>query len=170
MRKEVLRSLRECFKRELEKGGKFSKTPNSSGSAGADLYVWRFSRDLNFFVYLLPNPKSYRDSFMIEIAWSSGEFPRKDALQDSRGLNGLSDGRVRLPVLWRERWESAVEPWWKLGGSVSLGSTEEFYSEEETRRRLARVPERVADALEKINQYALPLFERIASERQLGHH
>lgn len=168
MRKQVLRSLREIFKHELESDGTFSKISNGSESAGADVYVWHFSRDLNFFVYLLPNPKSYRDSFMVELAWSSSEFPKNAALQKNKELKSFSDGRIRLPVLWREQWASAVEPWWELGDSLSAESSEEFYSEEETRRRLARVPESVTNVLEKIKKYALPFFERIASERELG--
>jgi hypothetical protein len=170
MRKQVLRSVREGFRRELVSDGKFSKLMNSLESTGADVYVWRFSRDLSFFVYLLPNPKSYHDSFMVELAWSSGEFPKNAALQHDQELNCVSDGRIRLPVLWREQWASAVEPWWELGSPLSAESSEEFYSEEETRRRLARVPETVTDALAKIKQYALPFFERIVSERELGKH
>ena len=168
MRKQVLRSLREVFRRELEGGGKFFKISNGSESTGADAYVWHFSRDLNFFIYLLPNPKSYRDSFMVELAWSSGEFPKNAPLQHNQELHGVSDGRIRLPVLWREQWASALEPWWEIGSSLSAESSEEFYSAEETRRRLARVPESVTDALGKIREYALPFFERIASERELG--
>jgi hypothetical protein len=168
MRKQVLRLLRENFKRELESGGKFLQSAEHRGSPGSDLYVWKFSQGLNFFVYLLPNPKSYHDAFMIELGWSSGVlFPSHAPLQNKQRLDLRSEGRVRLPSLWREQWTSAVEPWWEVGRSLAADTGEEFYTEEETARRVAKVPELVADAIEKLQTYGTPLFNKIAAERDV---
>jgi hypothetical protein len=167
MRKQVLRVLRENFKRELESGGKFLQAAENRGSAGSDLYMYKFSPDLNFFVYLLPNPKSYHDTFMVELGWSSEAlFPSHAPLQNKQRLSLRSDGRIRLPSLWREHWTSAIEPWWECGCSLAADTGNEFYTEEETRRRVARVPALVADAMEKLRQYGVPFFERIAAERR----
>lgn len=166
MRKQVLRRLREEFKQKIEAGGKFLHSADIGRTPGSDLYIWKCSSELNFFVYLLPNPKSYRDSFMVELGWSSGVlFPRNAPMQNTQRLDLCVDGRIRLPSLWREHWASALEPWWETGHSLAADMGEEFYSDEETLRRVAKVPELVADALAKIEKYGIPFFHRIASER-----
>lgn len=169
MRKQVLRRLREEFKRKIEASGKFLHSADNGGAAGSDLYIWKFSPELNFFVYLLPNPKSYRDTFMVELGWSSGTlFPRSAPMQNKQRLDLCADGRIRLPSLWREQWASALEPWWETGHSLAADTGGEFYAEEETKRRVAKVPELVADAIQKLQKYGMPLFERVAAERHTG--
>jgi hypothetical protein len=167
MRKQVLRLLREHFKRELESGGKFLLATEKRGSADSDVYVWKLSEDLTFFVYLLPNPKSYRDTFMVELGWSKGpSFPRHEPLTNKQRLDVLHDGRIRLPSLWRDQWKSALEPWWEAGSSISASTREDFYAEEETVRRVAEVPRLVADAMDKLQEHGIPLFQRIVAERE----
>lgn len=164
MRKEVLRAVRETFRRKIENGGRFQHAEDR-GAHGSDIYVWKLSDDLNCFVYLLPSPKSYQDAFVIELGWSgSPSFPATSRLQNKSRLDFQSDGRIRLPGLWREQWKSALEPWWELGrGPSVLGDA--FYSEEETLRRVARVPEAVADAIDKLEKYGIPFLHRVAEER-----
>jgi hypothetical protein len=165
MRKEVLRAVRENFRRTIESGGRFRRAEDR-GDPGSDIYVWKFSDDLNCFVYLLPNPKSYKDAFMIELGWSSGpSFPATTRLQNKSRLDFQSDGRIRLPSLWREQWKSALEPWWELGRRLSMDFGDAFDSEEETLSRVARVPEAVADAINKLEEYGIPFFHRVAQER-----
>ena len=165
MRKELIRAVRATFRQAIESGGRFEYT-KERGAAGSDIYIWRFSADLNFFLYLLPSLKSYHDRFIIELGWSTGHaFPAKAALQNKQRLDLKSDGRIRLPSLWREKWKSAVEPWWKLGDSL-VESGDAFDSEDETRRRLAQVPEVVSEVVDKLGEYGMPFFQRIAEERR----
>jgi len=165
MRKELVRAVRETFRQAIERGRRFTYT-KERGAAGSDIYVWRYSANLNFFLYLLPSPKSYHDRFMIELAWSNGtSFPERAPLQNKQRLDLESDGRIRLPSLWREQWKSALEPWWELGPSA-VNSGEAFDTEEEIGRRLARVPAVVSDVVEKLGEYGIPFFQRIAEERQ----
>ena len=98
MRNQVLRRLREEFKQKIEAGGKFLHSVDNGDTPGSDLYIWKFSPELNFFVYLLPNPKSYHDTFMVELGWSSRrKFPRQAPMQNKQRLNLRADGRIRLP-------------------------------------------------------------------------
>ena len=165
MRKEVLRAVRESFRQKIESGGRFRRAEDR-GSPGSDIYVWKFSNDLNCFVYLLPSSKSYQDEFMVELGWSSGpSFPATARLQNKHRLDFQSDGRIRLPGLWREQWKSALEPWWKLGRGLSVDLGDAFYSEEETLLRVAKVPEAVADVMDRLEKYGIPFFHRVAEER-----
>jgi hypothetical protein len=165
MRKEVLRAVRESFRRKIESGGRF-RHGDDRGAPGSDIYVWKFSDDLNCFVYLLPSSKSYQDAFIVELGWSSGpSFPATARLQNKSRLDFQSDGRLRLPSLWREQWKSALEPWWELGRGLSVDLGNSFYSEEETLRRVAKVPEAVADAIDKLEKYGIPFLHRVAEER-----
>ena len=165
MRKEVLRAIRESFRRKIESGGRFRHAADR-GAPGSDIYVWKFADDLSCFVYLLPSSKSYRDEFIVELGWSSGpSFPATAKLQTRSRVDFQSDGRIRLPSLWREQWKSALEPWWELGrGPSVLGDA--FYSEEETLRRVTGVPEVVADAIDKLEKYGIPFLHRVAEERR----
>jgi hypothetical protein len=166
MRKEVLRRLREEFKQKIEADGDFLHATENGGAPGSDLYIWKFSPELTFFVYLLPNPKSYHDAFMVELGWTSGtQFPRQAPMQNKQRLDLRVDGRIRLPSLWREQWRSALEPWWETGHSLASDIGDEFYTEKETLRRVAAVPELVEDAIKKIEEYGIPFFQRIAAER-----
>lgn len=165
MRKQVLRHVRKEFKQKIEGRGRFLQCADNGGP-GSDLYIWKFSPELTFFIYLLPNPKSYRDAFMVELGWSSGtHFPRHAPMQNKERLDLRADGRIRLPALWREQWRSTLEPWWETGHSLASDTGDEFYTEEETLRRVAKVPELVADAIVKIEEYGIPFFQKIASER-----
>src|SRR5262249_37091876 len=106
-------------------------------------------------------------TFILELGWSSASsFPKTLPLQKKQRLDLQSDGRIRLPSLWREDWPSAVEPWWQAGSSVNADTGEEFYTNEETERRVARVPELVKDAINRLQKYGIPFFEKIAAARQ----
>lgn len=166
MRKELVRALRQEFRRHIESTGRFRHVNHSDGAPGSDIYVAPISPNLNGFVYLIPNQK-LRDEFMIELAWSGdAAFPSRARLQHSRALDPSVDGRIRLPNLWREEWPSALEPWWDLGTASVLEMGDAYYTEDETRRRLARVPEVVTDAIDRLNRYGAPFLERVARERR----
>lgn len=148
-----------------ERCDRFVPVTEYKGLSAADLYMWHVTNDLRCFVLLLPNPKSHRDSFMIELAWSSSGFPENAPLQRSQRLDTVGDGRLRLPQLWREKWSSALEAWWEFGDSLTLNNSEQFYSDEETQRRVKAIPALAEDAVTKITEYALPLFQRISAAR-----
>ena len=169
MRKELLKGVREELNKLLSaRCGFFKRTTKYREAGRPDVYVWIAAPELTFFVYLLPNPKSYKDSFMIELGWSKGGPPPPDVWRNKESKDQLDrqwEGRIRLPNLWREQWRSALEPWWELGQSLGAEDPEQFYSEEETRRRSARIPAVVTDVVDSIERYAIPFFQRIARER-----
>jgi hypothetical protein len=166
MRKQALKLVQQEFNRLLlNRCDMFVQEGTFKGSPGADLYVWRCSSDLNSYIHLLPNPKSYRDSFMVELRWSSGDYPVQASLQNKQRLNTQTDGRIRLPAFWREQWGSVFEPWWELGDPLTADNEQEFYSEEGTSQKVAAAPKAVMDAVNKIEKYAIPFFESIAPGR-----
>lgn len=165
MRKEAVRALRAEFRRSIETVGQFRLTKEHA-TPGSDIYAAPLAPNLYAFVELVRNSKSYKDSFMIELAWSSRpECPTRAPLQHKRQLNLGVDGRIRLPSLWREEWASALEPWWELGPSL-VKTGDAFDSEEETRRRVAEVPRVVADAIDRLRRYGMPFFQRVVNERE----
>lgn len=166
MRKELIRKTREHFKglltSELEG---FSHASAASAAPGSDLYAKKIADDLALFIRLVPNPKPYRDSFMIELGWSRSKFPTGARVTDKWNIDPMQDAALRLPVLWREQWSSPLEPWWEIGAALSLETSQEHYSGAETERRLTLLPSLVKDAVEKVRQYAIPLFRTIAAAR-----
>jgi hypothetical protein len=168
MRKEVLKEVRQQFsdvlRTELDD---FRNLPATDLSPGADLYVKKIAPDFSVFICLVPNNKAYRDSFMIELGWGRSEQLGEIRFSGKERIDPLEDGTIRLPLLWREKWASRLEPWWETGNSLSLDKTDEYYSAAETKRRLSRVPPLVHDAVQKIKEYGVPLFKAIAAAR--GH-
>lgn len=79
------------------------------------LYLWNFSRSLKFYVFLQLSPKPEQDSFTVELACSSGDFPFSHA---ALGPTPQNDGsvRFRLPQLYRDEWrpKTGWEPWWRI--------------------------------------------------------
>lgn len=170
MRKELLKGVREELNKLLPaRCGFFKRSIRYREPGRPDVYVWNAAPELSFFVYLLPNPKSYKDSFMIELGWSKGGPPPLDVWRnkEKEHLDPQWEGRIRMPKLWREQWRSALEPWWELGESLGAEDPEQFYSEAETQRRSARIPAVVTDVVNRIERYAVPFFQRIARERGL---
>lgn len=168
MRKQVLRLLRVEFSHLLlGRFAMFRKDPVFKTSFGDDLYVWRFSSELSFFIYLLPNPRSYLDSFMVELGWSKRDYPMRAPLQHGSRPDTNSDGRIRLPNLWREEWASAREPWWEVGAPLMASDdVDDFFSEQETLQRTKAVPKVVINAMDRIEKYAIPFFKSIAVARR----
>lgn len=166
MRKDLLRETRRQFQSILKTElGDFRPLADAGLGPGTDLYVRRLASDLSVFISLVPNQKAYRDSFMIELGWGNSDRPKSVRFANKASINFQEDGTVRLPVLWREQWDSALEPWWEIGGSLSLGNLGEYYSEAEIQRRFSAIPGTVRDAVAKIRTYALPLFRTIATSR-----
>ena len=159
MRKEILREVRKQFCQRL-----MTRVPEFRAQSGVvpgmDLYKWEMTPKKSVFIALIPNSKPYHDSFMIEIAWSSGEFPETASLQHQNRISTGVSGRLRLPQLWRENWRGAIEPWWEAGESLTLQNSDRYHSDEETQRRIAMVPSIVDDAVSKIVRYAIPFFKQ----------
>jgi hypothetical protein len=116
------------------------------------IYHWRFCDDLTFFLCLHLSPKSYKDCFMVECAWTNGIAPPVlcQWYPELREPDFLKDGRFRLPQLWRNEWDSKVEPWWDVSGPFEQKAKEES-----------------EDAVRKVHDYALPVFLKIAALRGL---
>lgn len=150
----------------IERQGRFRFAPDSSRLTQSDVYVWAVTADVNAFVQLVPTSKATRDEFMIELAWGKdGVYPMRSELQNKQRLDVTIDARIRLPSLWREQWRSALEPWWQLGPSA-VRTGDEFYTDDEIDRRLARISALVEDVAVRLDAYGIPLFERVAASRQ----
>lgn len=167
MRRELVRALRQRFRSDLESQTKFVKIAADAYAPDSDVYRWTLSKNLNGFVRLVWSSKAYRDEFMIELAWSAGpSYPPPAPIEKQRGLDPRNDGRIRLPDLWRDRWSSALQLWWELGPRLGADTGDEFYADEETQRRVARVPEVVADAIQKLEEFGIPFLLGLAAKRE----
>jgi hypothetical protein len=134
-------------------------------------WVWKFESSLTFFV--LMNSVDMWDKFFVEIAWSeNGEFPWK-----SMGKTKIDreSGRDRLGRLWKKLGE---EPLWDLAPEKTDGMNEhidalvhgkvlDYPSDLPLEGILPRVCPLVHDALDKLEQYGVPLLRQVAEVRGL---
>jgi hypothetical protein len=95
-----------------------AEVPGAPGKRSI-IYVWELKDDFCFFLELLPSPKTWEHSFIVELAWNtSREYPRVAMGKWMGGMKSPENspyGLFRLPVLYKDKWESKTEPWWWLG-------------------------------------------------------
>ena len=132
------------------------------------MWIWTrlLATNLTFFVAL--QVKKDWDKFVVEIAWSDdGEFPFDIMGKDDPALNR---GRTRLGKLWKPL---GVEPDWDLDSEhtqamdamlhgLAKGMPLKFPLNGDTDVLILRVPVLVDDALNKLQEYGVPLFQRVA--------
>jgi hypothetical protein len=141
-------------------------------------WSWTLTPDLIFFLML--QPFDNKDAFTIEIAWTNGpQFPYCAPLPyDVR----LPEGRLRLSSLW---WKPGRREYvWAM---VPDDPDDLFWQNMEVRRRrgekfdrrinprpavvadlLYRVEPLVEDAMQKLMEYALPLYRQVAERHGLS--
>ena len=150
----------------------FRSDKKQKTDGGSIIYSRTVASDLVLFIRVMPNPKAYRDSFMIELGWSGDPSAQCLSLRHQPRINASVDGCMRLPDLWREEWLSKLQPWWEIGPRLAATDPEVFFaeaersdSEEEVQRRVEMVPAVVADAVDRIERFGIPFLERVARER-----
>src|SRR5882762_1591934 len=177
MRAPLAKAVRNIFSQRMqEELPQFAPVKSKQVLPGDLLYVWSFSQAQKFYIYLRISQKSHQDSFTVELASSSADFPFSHA---ALGPTPQKDGslRFRLPQLYRDEWRPRTgwEPWWWIGPPI--------VPKEVTSKAVARavagkrpltdqgmpieqalplVEPQVQDAIDRIKRFGLPFFEQLA--------
>ena len=159
MRKEAAKLLRDSFDRQFLDGFPcFTKASSKVLPAGMRLYRWRASTtDACAFMILFIDPKY--DSFAINLAYSvSGEWIPGAGTVGRLGC-GLRNGHYEasIGVLITSGVEENGQ-WWLEPSPLETSCLVSPPVE----RSIARIPDAIKDAMEKIRQYAIPEFHRLA--------
>jgi len=157
----------KCFERELTARWPLFALDHSERDWKS--WSWRLAPNLVLFVAL--QTKERVDQFLVEVAWNEeGSFPW--------GAIGTVDvggreGRERLSRLW-----DAEEPVWDVDPEKTAHIAENFRARRDGKatteprdvplgQAVPRVPALVADAVQKLDQYGMPLFRQVAKARQV---
>ena len=180
MRSPLAKAVRNSFSRRMqEELPQFVPVKSEHAVPGDLLYVWKFSQELKFYIYLEISQKSYQDSFTVELACSAADFPFSHA---ALGPTPQKDGsvRFRLPQLYRDEWRPGTgwEPWWWIGSPiVPEGVTSKAVMRAVAGKRpltdeglpieqaLPLVEPQVQNAIDRINRFGIPFFEQFAQCR-----
>jgi len=166
------------FPTELERRlPQFHRCGRERGAGDSPMWAWELAPKLTYFIKL--QPFEDKDQFVIEVAWSDeGTFPWRDLAPHPPNPE-LPKSRGRLARLWatgktEDVW--AVVPdepdevfWQRLaarrrGEKVSLLGPKPPPVEE----ALPRVAPLAEDAVQKLIDYGLPLFRRVAEQRGIN--
>lgn len=180
MRSPLAKAVRNSFSRRMrEELPQFVPVKSEHAIPGDLLYVWSFSQEHKFYIYLEISQKSYQDSFTVELARSASDFPFSYA---ALGPAPQKDGcvRFRLPQLYRDEWrpKAGWEPWWWIGPPiVPEGVTSKAVARAVQGKRpltdeglpieqaLALVEPQVQDAIDRIKSFGIPFFEQFAQSQ-----
>lgn len=167
MRGRLWKNVGTCFIREFEP--RFPQFTVGYREGQFWTWVWKAAPDLYFFVVLQGFDR--KDQFVLEIAWSrEDEFPW-GAFGDADA--GKPELRERLGAIWNSARGERHEHIWDLAPEKTAADVEHI----EARARgahlpyaddppvellLPRIGPLVHDAIEKLEQYGMPLFRRVA--------
>ena len=169
MKQALTEELLSCLEKELQT--RLRQFKPIDGDSDFWIWQWRVADNLTFFLAL--QPMDYLDQFTLEIAWSeSGGFPwgafGKKKVERAKG-------RLRLPGLWTQ---GAVEFLWDVDPAKSAAT--KLYLKSLTTEKALPVPKESPDeevlprvralareAVDKLEQYGLPLFQQVAEVRGL---
>jgi hypothetical protein len=182
MRSLIRQKLLTLFTSALERAlPEFKRCGEECATGGTDYSVWalRLSTNLTFFVMLQPFDKE--DQFTVEVGWSDDDkFPWKESgLRFFKIENPKS--RRRLARLW---FTGQTEPVWEIVRgrtfeetrarikAMSRGDREEVkridkLTDVSVEEAIPRVAPLVEDAVQKLIDFGLPLFRRVAEHRGL---
>lgn len=152
----------------------FVPAKSKQAMPGDLLYVWDIAKGLRCYVRLQINQKSYEDSFTVELACSTSDFPFTHA---ALGTSPQKDGsvRFRLPQLYRKEWHSktAWEPQWWIGPppvpqEVTAKAVERAVAGNlrlidegiPIEQALPLVETQVRDAIDRLQRFGIPFFEQ----------
>jgi hypothetical protein len=180
MRSPIREELMSRFAPELGRRlPQFQRGGKERGAGDIPMWAWEIAPSLTFFVML--QPFEDKDQFTVEIAWSDdGKFPWREL---GANLFKIESPRCRrrLARLWSK---SQVDPTWEIVRSrtfeetsarikaLSRGDREEVQRldqlvEVSVEKAIPRVAPLVADAVQKLIDYGLPLFQRVVEQRGL---
>ena len=177
MRARLAKAVRDNFARRMQAElPQFVPSRSKPVPPGDSLYLWNFSRSLKFYVFLQLSPKPKQDSFTVELACSSGDFPFSHA---ALGPTPQKDGsvRFRLPQLYRDEWrpKTGWEPWWwivprvepremtsKAVARAVAGKRPLTESPVSIEQAFLLVEPQVNDAVDRIKRFGVPFFEQYA--------
>lgn len=134
----------------------------------SDLYVWPISDSLACFLFLFFWPG--KDCFNIELAWScQGEFPWNLIGRTVNDEPVQGELRFRIADLWRD--DLRNDEWWRLSAEPCLGelaksiATRSGIPVKQMKNETAALDRLIEDAVDKVCEYAVPYFDRIAKNR-----
>jgi hypothetical protein len=172
MRKEIGQAVRKLFDEGMRRRHPQFVPVKSMGhtqiNPGSRVYCWMAAPDLSFFVILLTHLKE-PDNFWVEAAWSPDQ--RVPIMYPD--LHQKQRERRNIGKFWgaRNGWYE-----WEVSRLKSLaGMTQDEFDDwlrnqerverERIEEGLRRAPECVEDARNRIDEYVLPYFKKIAESR-----
>jgi hypothetical protein len=170
MRSLLRKELNSCFRRELQ--ARFPQFNFVSQERGTSTWAWKIAPNLTFFI--MSQPFERTDQFVMEVSWSeNGEYP-----WGAMGKIKVDQpqGRQRLGRLWES---GRDEPIWDLAPektagmqehkeALSRGQTLDYPADPPTEQILPLICPLVREAVNKFEQYGLPLFRQVAEIRGLS--
>lgn len=169
MKGSLAKELLSCLKMELET--RLCRFKPIDGDRGPWRWRWQVTDNLTFFGLL--QPINHLDQFTLAIGWSeSGDFPWGGI---GKRKVERAKGRLRLPDLWTE---GPVEFLWDVD-PTKTAATKLYLASLRTKKALAapkdspdeevlpRVRALAHEAVDKLEQYGLPLFLQVAEVRGL---
>lgn len=167
MRTRIRKHLFEVFQRELE-----SRYPSfgliEPPTRNHAVWSMPIGSELSAFVALIFFPN--KDTFVVELAWSpSNSFPWESMLNSLDVWQSLC--RNRMGFLWKKTgmepvWELAPEDTFRIEAYCRPQTDDvrvEFAALPSVETVLPRVEPAVKEFLEKFQQYAVPLFNKLAT-------
>lgn len=170
MRGPLKREVFSTFRKEVSQ--RFLEFALVKEIASFWLWEWRAASNLTFFFAL--QAFEDRDKFVLEVAWSEdGQFPWKSL---GKGKVALPQGRIRLARLWKKGGE---EPVWDLAPETTQGTQDHiaarargekmaYPTDMPVEQLTPRIPALVHDAIDKLEQYGLPLFRQVAESHHIA--
>jgi hypothetical protein len=169
MRSPIRKELIACFEREFKP--RFPQFAPALKDRRFCTWAWKIAPNLTFFIGLQAFQRE--DQFAIEVAWSeNGEFPWHGIgqIEADKPL-----GRERVGVLFKTgprevTWDLAPEATAGMQRNIEgrvRGELARFDYHPPIELVLPRVEPIVRDAIEKLEQYGVPLFRRVAEARKL---
>ncbi|MGD9723618.1 MAG: hypothetical protein AB7O59_19955 [Pirellulales bacterium] len=167
MRSDYGKLLRREFEQELLAAlPQFTRSNETQIPPGCRLYEWLMSKELTAYLLLVPSDSEH---FTIEVGWTrGGPFPFALFMPEV-----IQQGSFRCRL--SRMWNPPSEYWWKV---TSQRTVKDMTLEEIGRfdmdflnpppkmtdadREVLRAA--VDDAIQKIQQYAIPYFEQVAQE------
>ena len=156
MEKEYSRAVREEFDAQLRiRLPQFVYVRGQKG-LGAGARVYRHESSAGAFRFVILIISSTQDEFTVEVANAPNEeVPDFEPFFDPTASGNGDTVRFRLSRFWHRQ-----DPWWVI---FPAKSTKEFIAllrdEPPVEQGLLRIPSLVQDAVDKLEQYAVPFWD-----------
>ena len=164
MRKEYGTAVRKEFCARFEKALPQFKLSNDKESAGPGARLYELVVSENLTLYACLGMSRSFEEFVIEVAWSEhNRFPPEHLFSNNEPKNG--EACRQLPKFWCK----GSSRWWVVEPRDSFEEIMRRHREFDFEPRpveayLPGIPALVEDAVNKIMEYAVPYFEKVAAE------